>query len=68
MKAQLRALIAQGIDALRNAGTLILNVNKHNAPSIAFYERCGYAVRESVVVDIGGGFVMDDHVMAKALV
>ena len=47
--------------------TLILNVNKHNAQAIRAYERNGFAVRESVVVDIGGGFVMDDYVMAKRL-
>jgi len=56
-----RAAVADG------AGTLVLNVNKHNASSIAFYERCGLAVREAVVVDIGAGFVMDDYVMAKPL-
>jgi len=47
--------------------TLILNVNKHNALAIRAYERNGFAVRESVVVDIGGGFLMDDYVMAKTL-
>jgi ribosomal protein S18 acetylase RimI-like enzyme len=47
--------------------TLILNVNKHNAQAIRAYERNGFTVRESVVVDIGGGFVMDDYVMAKSL-
>jgi diamine N-acetyltransferase len=47
--------------------TVILNVNKRNAKAIAAYRACGYATRESVVVDIGGGFVMDDHVMAKPL-
>ena len=47
------------------ASTLVLNVNKHNASSIGFYRRCGFEVRESVVVDIGRGFVMDDFVMAK---
>lgn len=49
------------------ASTLILNVNKHNAASIAAYRRLGFAIREEVVVDIGGGFVMDDYVMAKPL-
>ena len=48
-----------------NAGRLTLNVNKHNANAIAFYRRNGFAVVASVIVDIGGGFVMDDHVMAK---
>ena len=49
------------------ATTLVLNVNKRNASAIAAYRRCGFAVREEVVVDIGGGYVMDDYVMAKAL-
>ena len=49
------------------ATTLILAVNKRNAGSIAAYRRLGFVVRESVVVDIGGGFVMDDYVMARPL-
>jgi diamine N-acetyltransferase len=49
------------------ASTLVLNVNKHNTSSIGFYRRCGFEVRESVVVDIGRGFVMDDFVMAKPI-
>jgi ribosomal protein S18 acetylase RimI-like enzyme len=44
-----------------------LAVNKHNAVAIRAYERFGFSVREAIVVDIGGGFVMDDYVMAKAL-
>jgi ribosomal protein S18 acetylase RimI-like enzyme len=47
--------------------TLILNVNKENVQAIRAYERNGFLVREAVVVDIGGGFVMDDYVMAKRL-
>jgi GNAT superfamily N-acetyltransferase len=47
--------------------TLILNVNKHNLQAIQVYERNGFAIRESVVVDIGRGFVMDDYIMAKSL-
>ena len=47
------------------ARALVLNVNKRNATAIAAYAACGFAVRESVVVDIGGGFVMDDHLMSK---
>lgn len=49
------------------SGALILNVNKHNAKAIAAYRACGFAIRDEVVADIGGGFVMDDFVMAKAL-
>ena len=64
-----RRLLGHVEDAARRDGsrTLILNVNKRNASSIAFYERCGLAVREAVVVDIGEGHVMDDFIMAKVL-
>ena len=48
-------------------GTLILQVNKHNAKAIAFYRKAGFTVREEAVFDIGNGFVMDDYVMAKSL-
>jgi len=44
---------------------LILCVNKGNTKAIAAYKRNGFAVAETVVTDIGGGFVMDDYVMAK---
>jgi diamine N-acetyltransferase len=45
--------------------TLILNVNKNNVQAIRAYQASGFATRESVVVDIGGGYVMDDYIMAK---
>ena len=45
--------------------TLVLAVNKHNRNAIAAYEKHGFEVVESVVKDIGGGFVMDDYVMRK---
>ena len=47
--------------------TLILNVNKNNVRAIRAYEAKGFTVREAVVVDIGGGYVMDDYVMAKRM-
>jgi ribosomal protein S18 acetylase RimI-like enzyme len=50
------------------ARRLVLNVNKHNAPAIAVYQKNGFAVVKSVVADIGGGFVMDDFIMAKDLI
>ncbi len=46
---------------------LVLSVNKRNTGAIAVYERRGFVVREAAVFDIGGGFVMDDYVMEKAL-
>jgi len=51
----------RGLDALR------LNVNKHNRNAIAAYRKSGYETAESVVADIGGGYVMDDYVMEKKL-
>ena len=50
------------------ARRLILTVNKRNVKAIASYRRNGFCVADSVVTDIGGGFVMDDYVMAKELV
>ena len=47
------------------ARRLILAVNKRNTRAIAAYQRNGFAVAEAVVTDIGGGFVMDDFIMAK---
>jgi diamine N-acetyltransferase len=49
------------------ARRLMLTVNKRNAKAIAAYERNGFVVTNSVVVDIGCGFVMDDYVMTKDL-
>lgn len=46
---------------------LVLAVNRNNANAIAAYRKYGFTVREAVVKDIGGGFVMDDYVMAKRI-
>ncbi|HYH41412.1 MAG TPA: GNAT family N-acetyltransferase, partial [Burkholderiales bacterium] len=44
---------------------VVLAVNKRNAAAIAAYTKHGFGIRESVVKDIGGGFVMDDYVMER---
>jgi GNAT superfamily N-acetyltransferase len=49
----------------RGIGRLWLTVNRHNAGSIAFYERMGFTRAESLVRKIGHGFVMDDYKMVK---
>jgi diamine N-acetyltransferase len=49
------------------ARRLILSVNKRNAKAITAYQRNGFVIADSVVTDIGNGFVMDDHVMEKNL-
>lgn len=46
--------------------SLSLNVNKHNK-AVQFYERLGFSVADTEVIDIGNGFVMDDLVMTKPL-
>jgi ribosomal protein S18 acetylase RimI-like enzyme len=42
---------------------IALTVNKHNSDSIAFYQRIGFDITGEVVIDIGGGYVMDDLTM-----
>ncbi len=46
---------------------LWLTVNRHNHAAIAFYREAGFAAAETLVQDIGGGFVMDDYKMVKSL-
>ena len=42
-----------------------LTVNKHNSKSISAYEKMGFANVDSIVQDIGNGYVMDDYVLEK---
>lgn len=60
--AQLRAHLA-GAGAI----SLELRVNRHNSAAIAFYRKNGFSTRSEDVLEIGGGFVMDDYVMAREL-
>lgn len=62
------ALLEAVMDACRSAGAtrLELNVNKRN-PARTFYERHGFRVDRDEVLDIGQGFVMDDHVLVRLL-
>lgn len=47
---------------------LSLTVNKNNTGSIEAYKRLGFVITDSLVTDIGSGFVMDDYKMEKAIV
>ena len=64
-----RAMVefAEARAAELGCGELWLTVNRHNAGSIAFYERRGFRKTGEWVTNIGGGFVMDDWRMAKTL-
>ena len=44
-----------------------LNVNQNNARAIQAYQRAGFAIAQSFVEDIGGGFSRIDHRMRKEL-
>ena len=47
--------------------TLVLAVNKRNTPAINSYIKNGFRQRKAVIIDIGGGYVMDDYIMEKSL-
>lgn len=44
-----------------------LQVNKQNVRAQRAYERYGFGRMEEAVFDIGGGYVMDDYIMARAV-
>ena len=46
---------------------LWLQVNKRNTGAIGFYRAACFEVIRDAVFEIGGGFVMDDYVMAKGV-
>lgn len=64
-RAMLRFLEGKARQAGRKS--IGLTVNKNNTGSIAAYKAIGFEVVEPVVIDIGGGFVMDDFRMSKSL-
>lgn len=49
------------------AGRIWLQVNRGNTRALSAYEKYGFRTVEARVVDIGGGFVMDDYIMEKTL-
>jgi diamine N-acetyltransferase len=63
-----RFLLADMITRVRNAGgqTLQLNVNRHNTAR-GFYEKMGFTLLKEDLIDIGGGYFMDDYVMILPL-
>lgn len=46
---------------------ITLTVNRYNLDTIAAYKKLGFQITESMVQDIGNGFVMDDYRMEKAI-
>lgn len=50
-----------------NKKSIQLTVNKYNTNTIKAYEKWGFKEVDSVVTDIGKGFVMDDYIMEFSL-
>ncbi len=63
------ALLQQVIDSVKEqkAKTLILNVNRQN-PAIAFYQKKGFSILQTVDNEIGNGYYMNDYVMGIDIV
>ncbi|NTE05065.1 GNAT family N-acetyltransferase [Agrobacterium tumefaciens] len=59
-----KLLINEVFNQVKNAGAsaLQLNVNKHNNAK-DFYLKGGFTIKDSIKLDIGEGFYMDDYVM-----
>jgi diamine N-acetyltransferase len=50
------------------AHQLYLTVNKNNDKAIKAYKKFGFTITESIVNDIGSGYVMDDFIVTYNLV
>ena len=61
-------LLNEVIDDVKELGAnvLQLNVNRANTAK-GFYENAGFKIKETVDLDIGNGFFMNDYVMEKEL-
>ena len=59
-----RFLIQSVMDICRQSGgkTLSLNVNRYNE-ALSFYKKLGFTIIETVDIDIGNGYFMNDYVM-----
>lgn len=63
-----RLLMNEVVERIRRKGGkfLQLNVNRANK-AVAFYKKAGFEIKETVDLDIGNGFFMNDYVMEKPL-
>ncbi len=48
-----------------NENRIWLTCNKYNETSLKVYKRLGFKVIDSIVTNIGSGYVMDDYVLEK---
>jgi len=59
-----KLLINEVVNKARDAGgkALRLNVNRYNKAK-DFYEKAGFVIKETVDIEIGNGFFMNDYIM-----
>lgn len=50
-----------------NSSELLLNVNRFNT-ALNFYKKLGFEIKETVDIEIGNGYLMEDYVMGKGLI
>lgn len=62
-----RKMMDKVIELGKDLKAVYLTVNKQNSGPIAVYKNLGFNIVDSVVTNIGDGFVMDDYVMEKEL-
>jgi ribosomal protein S18 acetylase RimI-like enzyme len=58
---------AEAVALALGAHEIFLQVNKQNTRALRAYERAGFRREREAVLAIGGGFVMDDYILAKTL-
>jgi len=63
-----KALLHKAIEyaTANSANCLYLQVNKQNNAQ-QFYSKHGFTIREAAVLEIGGGYIMDDYIMELKL-
>ncbi|RZL15488.1 MAG: GNAT family N-acetyltransferase [Pedobacter sp.] len=63
-----KLLMNEVVNIAKAAGgtTLELNVNRNNKAA-EFYKHAGFKIKETVDLDIGNGFYMNDYVMEKSI-
>ncbi|MBE8724203.1 GNAT family N-acetyltransferase [Flavobacterium hungaricum] len=49
-----------------NSKELLLNVNRFNT-ALNFYKKLGFEIKETVDIEIGNGYLMEDYVMGKQM-
>lgn len=49
-----------------NSTALLLNVNRFNT-ALNFYKKLGFEIKETVDIEIGNGYLMEDYVMGKKI-